>query len=1052
MHQAVALLVCLAVCLPALAETTIQASDFTATVRRGVLSELRAAGHVLVEPGEDQGLCGLRRVEGEHWVSADAGEAVVREDRPASQVWRDLSDLPGSVLRTQYSLDDGELVMVQAAQSPLPGVRSVQWAVSEVPFTYDIIVPGNSGTRLRHSSPGHRWDFGYPMGWEAQLVILQGQGYGFYVWAEDAEGHYKRLTVTRGKRGWRLVFATDNYAPFAPRTEVTSVRWRVGVHQGDWRVPARRYRQWAEQAWGLTPLTNQNPAWVRDIRFVVISGQDRQLLQDLAARVDPRQTLLYIPGWRRHGYDRMYPDYTANDDFAAFVTDAHALGFRVMPHVNYFGCDPNSPEYAQFEPYQVRNPDTHEKEWWLWERADPVIKFAYINPAHKPWRDLFVARMKELVDRYQVDALHLDQTLCIYNDDNGLRDGMTMLQGNVALHRELRAALPHVALSGEGLNEVTMRYEAFAQRHAYGLNFVDGTWDRPRLAMAHPVASYLFLNFTQPYGYLGLTSPHNGQLYAAWRENYKHWGVIPTLRSDGALPAEPSGFLRQVLDEAAAFTQHRLLPEMETDWPEDVCFRYRGADGALAAYRQTDSGTSFVVDAGQGEREVSRIVTGVRELTAPGSIPGWRCYDAERIFGLDPERWYAYSPQPRDLSAFHVSDLPQGFTASTVVVTEQAATVEVTAGNGVVAWMADLLAAATSGSIAADGRTVTQQTGPLDDSPDGAVFAAQGRDLHAHPPWKTPGGGEAYMTVPLDLPADQGRVWFRTRVAMDKGAVGPEKTDGVRFRVVAEAEGREPLAAERLNATADAEPLDVELTALSGTRVRLTLSVDPGPQRRPDFDWARWYGPRVEVDRATTGVVALANPPPYHSAVSSTGEVDAEVAGPVTRFTLSLPGSLILLRQEPAVAALPLDLTQQTPSFIFVSEAGEQLSSPPYAGGAVAESKVGGVARHGLSTHPPDHGLTVAQYVLRLPAAPVQFRSYVGLRDGSESTGCGFRVTVNGQTVAYRKMLPGRWEPLRADLSAWAGQPVLLSLVTDSEGDFGFDWAAWGEPMLLTLP
>jgi hypothetical protein len=47
-------------------------------------------------------------------------------------------------------------------------------------------------------------------------------------------------------------------------------------------------------------------------------------------------------------------------------------------------------------------------------------------------------------------------------------------------------------------------------------------------------------------------------------------------------------------------------------------------------------------------------------------------------------------------------------------------------------------------------------------------------------------------------------------------------------------------------------------------------------------------------------------------------------------------------------------------------------------------------------------------------------------------------------------MIPGRWEQFTADLSRWAGQPVLLSLVTDSDGPYDCDWACWGEPRLLT--
>ncbi|NCQ32559.1 MAG: hypothetical protein GW802_34995, partial [Armatimonadetes bacterium] len=41
--------------------------------------------------------------------------------------------------------------------------------------------------------------------------------------------------------------------------------------------------------------------------------------------------------------------------------------------------------------------------------------------------------------------------------------------------------------------------------------------------------------------------------------------------------------------------------------------------------------------------------------------------------------------------------------------------------------------------------------------------------------------------------------------------------------------------------------------------------------------------------------------------------------------------------------------------------------------------------------------------------------------------------------------LPGEWSELAVDLSPWAGKPVVLSLVTDSEGPYSFDWAIWGE-------
>ena len=152
---------------------------------------------------------------------------------------------------------------------------------------------------------------------------------------------------------------------------------------------------------------------------------------------------------------------------------------------------------------------------------------------------------------------------------------MTMLEGNIALHGQLREALPDVALSGEGLNEITYRYEAFAQRHAWGVNHADGTWDRRHLAAAHPISSYLFRPYTIINGYLGCAPPTAGQLYAAWNEAYEHWGVIPTLKPSLEQLREPTGFSRQFFDEVRFFQDSESMIDIESDWPAEVAFPWR---------------------------------------------------------------------------------------------------------------------------------------------------------------------------------------------------------------------------------------------------------------------------------------------------------------------------------------------------------------------------------------------------------------------------------------------------------------------------------------------
>lgn len=131
-----------------------------------------------------------------------------------------------------------------------------------------------------------------------------------------------------------------------------------------------------------------------------------------------------------------------------------------------------------------------------------------------------------------------------------------------------------------------------------------------------------------------------------------------------------------------------------------------------------------------------------------------------------------------------------------------------------------------------------------------------------------------------------------------------------------------------------------------------------------------------------------------------------------------------------------------------MDETGQQWSTPEGAGVQVGESRVGGTSLRGLFAHPPDGGRTVVLLPMGLPEESAVFRTKVGLRDGSKSTGVRFVVEVNGQTLADELVLPGAWHDLEVDLAHWRNRPIVLGLITDSAGSFYFDWAHWGQPRL----
>ena len=1037
----------------------INAGELRGEFTAGVFTSLAdRSGTIYANGPQPNGRGNLRLLDGDLVPAAD-GEQTRTLDLPATIRYRKFAGERVGELEVTISAGGsaGELIVQQSGKAG-PGLHGVQWGIAGVPTDYDIIVPGRSGIKLDHDVPGGYFGFSYPLGWEAQFVIVQGKKGGFWVWAEDAKGRYKTLRIWKHKSGWDLAFETQNAAPFEGKDAIESVRWHLAAYEGDWRAPARQYRQWAQEHFGLTELGDQQPAWVKDIRLLVICGLDLNMLDLMAAEFDPSQTILYAPGWRRDGYDRNYPDYTAVPALAPFMEKAHELGFKVMLHVNYFGCDPENELYARFEPFQARHPFSKEKLWWDWKRAKPPIKFAYINPACRAWRELFVSRMKELCDTYDVDALHLDQTLCIWNHAGGPIDGMTMLEGNIAEHRELRKALPHVALSGEGLNEAAFRHEAFAQRHVWGISHTEQTWNRRWLARAHPVSSYIFRPYTIINGYLGMSSPANDQLYAAWMQAYVNWGLIPTFAGPSpTLLRDPTGFARQILDEISFFQAHRVDPDMEAPWPEDTMFPFRSASGKPVRY-VADKGFALVAGEDQ-DTVISRTVTGVTEIIGPGSIPGWLAYNAERIFGLNPEAWYPLLEGDRDLNTFHVAAVPPGMRIDRITRGDELAVLATEDPNSIVAWASKLLDRARCGYTVFGGEG-EEGDGPLTGTSSGASLQAASRELITlHPPWKATrrnpdtgvleaqGTGLVYAVAKLKLPAGR-RLQFLSEVYMEPGAVGEGKTDGVVFSIEA-TDGAKTRRAQVHATNADPTPLSLDLTEFAGREVTIRLAGDPGPKRSATFDWARWRNARIEVERSTQGTARIVSPDPWKTVIASEGRGKLREVGPRTyEIDAVFPGTLYLSQVAPQLVDLPCDLTKLPLIRSYVSHRGTALQTPQHASGHVAANTVNDVSRPGFFAHPPDQGQTRLEFPIQLPARPASFHAAVGLRDGSVSEGCLFIIEVSGKEVARQLVVPGQWHEMTVDLAAWTGRLVVLSLVTDSDTTHYYDWAAWGDPRL----
>ncbi|MDE0482166.1 MAG: DUF6259 domain-containing protein [Candidatus Poribacteria bacterium] len=452
--------------------------------------------------------------------------------------------------------ETGDLLIRQKGSSKIGGIEHITWGFANLSETVvDIIAPIEGGQTLELSV-----GYEYPGYWQAQLAILQGERGGVFVRSDDTQYRFKTLDYITESGNSALIFGQHPPAPIDQQKQITTATWRLNAYEGDWQVPALHHRQWMHEA--LKPADRRDmPAWINNIDLIVSfpfyhSDMEAGILEKLSQLVDPEKTLLYVIDWRESGWALNYPDYTPVTSFANFgdfVREAHRYGFRVMPHVDMVGVSLSNPLYAVFEKYQMYHPGNGKKIGWALELDGPH-PYAWINPASSEFRKMLVERVKSVWETYRVDAFHLDISHYIVN--NAPIDGLTMAEGNILLHQELREAMPGIVLGGEGLNEVSFLYQSLAQRG-----------DVPPINPPHPISSFLFSPYVLRYGHLGLPNPdRHPELFQEYQEIYAVWGVvIPTLRLSNVDYLDPDRVETYKLLELARQRQNYRFGDVNGD-------------------------------------------------------------------------------------------------------------------------------------------------------------------------------------------------------------------------------------------------------------------------------------------------------------------------------------------------------------------------------------------------------------------------------------------------------------------------------------------------------
>jgi hypothetical protein len=378
------------------------------------------------------------------------------------------------------------------------------------------------------------------------MVISERDDHTCMIRSQDTAFKYKALNLARKGDKTTLGFESETVGPLWQNNTAGGVEWRISVHNGHWRIPAGQYRDWLEKTYDLEAKRAARPEWVDKIDFSVgWAGAVPDMLDALAKLHPPERTLIHLSQWRTDKYDHNYPNYVPSEDAIAYMKKANEMGFKVMPHFNYFSVYYKNPFYQEVRDFQIRDVHKNDLQGWHWPPdTHDYTRMAYIHPGFGIWRRKLVDVVMEACNLLNAPVAFIDQTLCTWNTDNGLVENMTTVEGMWRLQEEFAAIRPDMVIAGEGLNEISFQRECFAQAHIHG-----GWGDQLKqhhVDAAHPICSFLWDRHCRLIGYYHLTpGQHDVDLGI---EVYRRMGAIPTVITNNPAHIDPpSPALRKLL-------------------------------------------------------------------------------------------------------------------------------------------------------------------------------------------------------------------------------------------------------------------------------------------------------------------------------------------------------------------------------------------------------------------------------------------------------------------------------------------------------------------------
>lgn len=432
-----------------------------------------------------------------------------------------------------------------SVSSPSPAWM-LEWKLTGLQFN-SVVIPALGGQSVNSEMPdGTTLSYKYPFWWNAQFMIGEMSNCCFLLDGRDPKPDLKLLRIGKEKNKFTVTYGIEAVAPL--KSNVLEGEWFVQLVDGDWKKSADIHREWLEKSFNVYNCIEHPhlPQWAVNINFILEiwgarkalnpSHTFRQMIQrieEFAKLHRPGNTLLYLPGFAENGIDSQAPDYNPSsqcggaDEFRLLVDTAHELGYKVMVHTNVLALTYTHKIYNEFKKFQVIDVFNRPQGWAMDMDGDWLTEpyFAYVNPGYTEWGDYMSGVIGELIEKYSVDGVFLDQTLLAFN----VSQGPNFIKGMREHIRRLQNDYPDILFAGEGLHEQNVEVLPMAQIHGLdSIAEVHGMEGQVAWRNIHPVSRYLFGKYTIYTAHL-LTKHPSHPMFKLQEKYYSELDVIPAL-------------------------------------------------------------------------------------------------------------------------------------------------------------------------------------------------------------------------------------------------------------------------------------------------------------------------------------------------------------------------------------------------------------------------------------------------------------------------------------------------------------------------------------------